>query len=278
MQDTSAIANYDTIASLDDFTVETKVNINGVDYTKEDVYSVDVYTALFKDAPSVGNCRSSEIDVELITPEATIPRMAEIKPYVRLARDVIVQYVVINGGLYSLSGIVSGTGATITSQVTVEGTGIIINNSETRTYSGWLQKGHFFIDTRSYTISSGGQSVMEIHGYDAMLKAEQIYPVNDLDYPKPDIEVVELIARTLGVSVDLRTYDIMTGNYQINLPATYTMREVLGYIASMYAGNFIISPLGELRLVGLTVTGTSTNILVDESGDYIVFGEDRILV
>ena len=97
-------------------------------------------------------------------------------------------------------------------------------------------------------------------------------------YPKTDVDVIDFIAETMGLEVDDRTYDIMTEAYEINLPATYTMREVLGNIASMYAGNFCISFEGKLRLVGLTDIGIETSFLIDQQGEAIVFGEDRIIV
>lgn len=235
MQDTSGITNYDTIFATGNYYVEVKLNINGVDYGEDKLISINTTPSLFTDVPSVGNCMSAEIDVQMVLPTATIPPMAKMRPYVRLV------------------------GQTLT--------------------SGWLPQGVFYIDTREQTDYATTLPVLSIHGYDAMLKAEDFYPEDDpSEYPKLDIDVVDLIAETMGIEVDDRTYAIMTDDYSINLPATYTMREVLGNIASMYAGNFCITPEGKLRLVGLTDIGFETNYLVDQLGAAIVFGEDRILV
>ena len=235
MQDTSQIANYDTIFATGKYSVETKLNINGVDYGEDKLFSIQTTPTLFSDVPSVGNCTSAEIYVQMLVPSELIPTMAEMKPYIRLV------------------------GETLT--------------------SGWLQKGVFYIDTREQTDYEITTPVLSIHGYDAMLKAEALYPVDDPgNYPMSDLDVVELIATTMGIEVDERTYDIMTEDYMINLPATYSMREVLSNIASMYAGNFCITPLGKLRLVGLTDIGIETNYLIDQQGEAIIFGEDRILV
>lgn len=145
--------------------------------------------------------------------------------------------------------------------------------------SGWLQKGVYYIDTREQTDYETTPPVLTIHGYDAMLKAEALYPVDDPgNYPMSDVDVVEFIADAMGIDVDERTYGIMTEEYMINLPATYSMREVLSNIASMYAGNFCITPLGKLRLVGLTDIGAETSYLIDQQGEAITFGGDRILV
>ena len=235
MQDTSSITNYDTIFSTGKYSVETKLNINGVDYGENKLLSIQTTPTLFSDVPSVGNCTSSEIYVVMATPSELIPTMAEMKPYIRLV------------------------GETLT--------------------SGWLQKGVYYIDTREQTDYETTPPVLTIHGYDAMLKAEALYPVDDPgNYPMSDIYVVEVIADAMGVDVDERTYDIMTENYLINLPASYSMREVLSNLASMYAGNFCISPLGKLRLVGLTDIGIETSYLIDQQGEAITFGGDRILV
>lgn len=236
MQDTSEVTNYDTINALP-HTTETKVNIAGVDYGEDVLIEVSTSLSLFEnDIPRVGSCPSGEIDIRMLTPNVEFPRMAEIKPYVRL-KDY-------NGNV-----------------------------------SGWIQEGHYFIDTRKESKDDDNLSVMTIHGYDAMLKAEAMYPGDSsTDYPAADTYVVNRIAGIMGVSVDNRTTEMMTAGFQIPLPASQTMRETLGYIASMYAGNFVISSEGKLRLIGLTEIGTETRYLVEESGDAIVFGEDRILI
>ena len=68
--------------------------------------------------------------------------------------------------------------------------------------SEWIPKGVFYIDTRS-----DGESTDEIvfHGYDAMLKAENDFPVNGGigEWPKTDIDVVSLIAGGGGSFLDL---------------------------------------------------------------------------
>jgi hypothetical protein len=46
----------------------------------------------------------------------------------------------------------------------------------------------------------------------------------------------------------------------------------------MYAGCFIITEVGQLRLVSLLELPPETNLLIDNVGDYIVFGSDRIKV
>ena len=280
MQDTSQIANFDIILATGDYEVKSRVVINGVAYGEDKLFDLYTTPTLFSDSPSVGNCYSAEIDFSMIMPSELIPTMAEIKPYVRLRSFQETQFLVDHGRLVLPNGMGQVTDKTLAlnGNAYVTGTTLVLNSTASYVYSDWLQKGVFYIDTREIAYNDLLEPVLTIHGYDAMLKTEAIYPVDDAVYPQSDVYVVELIAETIGVEVDDRTYGIMTNNYQINLPATYTMREVLSYIGSMYAGNWCISPEGKLRLVGLTDIGTETNYLIDESGDAIVFGEDRILV
>ena len=216
MQNTSGITNYSTLIA-GSYTVETKVSINGVDYGEDVLISVETTGSLFKDdLPVIGSAVSGEIDIRMLMPSATIPRMATIKPYIRLS---------------NIAGTVK---------------------------SGWLQKGEYFIDTRSVTHNDDGIDILKIHGYDAMLKAEATYPDDNQTYPKSDTYVLNLIATTMGIQIDSRTTALMTEAYQIVHPAFASMRQVLKNIAGMYAGNFIISPEGKLLLVQLGSIGDGT--------------------
>lgn len=143
--------------------------------------------------------------------------------------------------------------------------------------SEWLPQGVFYIDTRERTRDDTGLSFLTIHGYDAMLKAEQMYN-GRITGTSTDIQMVNEIAYQMGVSVDSRTTALMTAAYSIPLPTGYTYREVLGYIAAMYAGCFIITDEGKLRLVTLYELPPETNYLIDNAGNWITFGGDRILV
>lgn len=142
--------------------------------------------------------------------------------------------------------------------------------------SEWIQQGVFHIDTRQVS-DNNGATVLTIHGFDAMLFAEQYYQDTGLNWSSgyvPDTSMVSSIAQIMDVDVDPRTWDVMTGNYQIPFPAQYTLREILCYIASMYVGCFIMNDVGQLRLVSILEMPPETNLLIDSAGDYIVFGQD----
>lgn len=144
--------------------------------------------------------------------------------------------------------------------------------------SEWIKQGVYYIDTREKSQNGNGLDVLTIHGYDAMLKAEQPFQSGTITGNSTDVEMVNAIASILGVEVDTRTYALMTHSYTIPLPTGYTCREVLGYIASMYVGCFIISDEGKLRLVSMLELPPETNYLIDDSGNTISFGDVRILL
>lgn len=144
--------------------------------------------------------------------------------------------------------------------------------------SEWLSQGIFFIDTRETTKNLDGMSILTIHGYDAMLKAEQMFESDTITGDSVDVDMVDAIANIMGVSVDSRTYTLMAQGYTIPLPTGYTCREILGYIAASYAGCFVMTDVGELRLISVLELPDETNYLIDQIGDAITFGGDRILV
>lgn len=145
-------------------------------------------------------------------------------------------------------------------------------------YSEWIQKGSFYIDTRKKKEDGSTIEKIVIQGYDDILKTEQDYPTSKLKWPAKDIDVVREIADFIGVSVDARTISEIKHEYMIQYPSEYSCREVLGYIAAMYGGCFVMSDLGELRLVTLSGIPPETRYLIAATGQVITFGGVRILV
>ena len=200
--------------------------------------------------PEIGKAIAGEIDFQIQKPAVTIPKRAEVVPFVR--------------------GLVA--------EEDEHGNPIVIE-------SEWIQKGRFFIDTRKQTNDDDGLVILTVHGFDAMMFAEDDYE-SSLSWPAWDYDVVAEIAAQMGVALDSRTVDIMKngdetspGTYQLQAaPIGYTKREVLGFIASMYVGNFVMSDLGELRLLTLLEMPAETNHLIDEHGYAITFGGVEIIV
>lgn len=145
--------------------------------------------------------------------------------------------------------------------------------------SEWIPKGVYYIDTRHTSHNSDGLDILTIHGYDSMLMFEQDYPSdNQHTYPLLDKTMVQHIASSINLDVDPRTLTRMNKSYKFPLPLGYSSREMLGYIAGAYGGNFIITDENKLLLIRLGDLPKETNYLVDHVGNAIVFGGDRILV
>lgn len=119
------------------------------------------------------------------------------------------------------------------------------------TVSEWLPKGVFHIDTRKTDKDIGGDFSLELTGLDDMMKTEQMYKTTSLGNNPTDISVVNEIASRIGVQVDSRTTSAINRGYRINPVGDFTYREVLGFIAAMYGGNFVMSDDGKLRFVPL---------------------------
>lgn len=147
-----------------------------------------------------------------------------------------------------------------------------------RRRSEWIKKGVYYVDTRETTDDGAGNLMLTMHGYDSMLMADVEYDYSQLDFPATDIDIVRNIAERMGISIDSRTIAKMDKGYTLTLPAGYTARELLGYIASMYMGNFIMNDDGELRLVSLNELPTETRYLITNLAEPITFGGVRILV
>lgn len=137
---------------------------------------------------------------------------------------------------------------------------------ETET-SEWVPQGVFFVDTRQLD-SPDGVPKRTLHGYDAILLAEQDYPESVLQWPAADIDVVEEIAKTVGLALDGNTRQTISRGYLIQYPEGYSCREVLGEIAGMYGGNFALGVDGTLRLVPLWGGTDLHNAENDVLGDY----------
>lgn len=114
--------------------------------------------------------------------------------------------------------------------------------------SEWIAKGVYFVDTREADTTTG---LLTLHAYDSMLKGEVKYPSTTHTWPAADLDVVTEIASFLRVTVDARTTALMTAGFMIPLPAQYTLRETLQYIAALYGGSFVITDSNTLRLVCL---------------------------
>ena len=220
-----------------------KLNIAGTDYGDAYIVSMRTHRAVFEDDPSVGNCVSGELEATLLVGNVQIPRNAKVVPYIK-----------------------EDNGA-------------------------WKKKSEFFIYSRGTDYVSGA---LKITAYDAIFKAEEqyLYPGEIGLWPRIDKAVMQEIASRTGTTICADSLARMNKGYQIQFPGITiegestteyevdgtTMRQMAGYIASMYAGNWIIDNNGEWRLIVLGDVPLITHYMVEEHGDVILIGGVRILV
>lgn len=148
--------------------------------------------------------------------------------------------------------------------------------------SEYLSKGIYYLDTRE-KIGDSANKRLAIHGYDAMLMAEQDYPASKLDWPAHPYDVVKEICAFLGWELEWTTDNNLQiescMGYVVQYPGEYSCRETLGYIAAMFGGVFMINEDGQLELVMLQflmyhnksgrVLGASPNRAITVGGKYI---------
>jgi hypothetical protein len=234
MQNTSELYNsillkpYDVETKLDIYTADGNTLVGS--YGEDVLVSASITGKLFS-SPSVGAAVGRGISVKMLMPAETLPRMAMLKPFVRIRYGDDI--------------------------------------------SEWIQKGVYFIDTRSTDSQTG---VLTINGYDAMLKTEQLYcGSGDVgQWPRTMAAVVNDICSKIGVTLDSRT--TISSVYECQLDTTLSMRKYLSYIAVAHGGNWIMTDAGELRLIGLADIPPEVNYLITENGETILFGDTRLLV
>lgn len=206
MQTTSELYNsillkpYDVETKLDIYTADGETLVGS--YGEDVLVSASITGKLFS-SPSIGAAVGRGISVKMLMPAELLPRMAMLKPFIRIRYGDDI--------------------------------------------SEWIQKGVYFIDTRSMDSQTG---VLSINGYDAMLKTEQIYsPDASGTWPRTMSTVVNDICSKIGVTLDSRT--TISSEYVCQLDTTLSMRKYLSYIAVAHGGNWIMTDKGELRLIGL---------------------------
>ena len=235
----------DLIAAEDHY-FESKVSINGVDYGQDEVFEISVEQRVFNDEqPTVGGCLSSELTVKLLAPSASIPRMAQVRPYVRVT----------DGTTYS-EYIPQGVFYIDTREVTANNDGLDILTL--LCYDAMLKSEADFPNT-SITFPAKDYKLVQLIAQKMGLQS----------------------SAAAHTGIDARTKALMnngSGKYNITLPLGFSMREVLSSIAGMYAGNWVMNYDGQLRLVTLVELPVETNYLVDNNYIPITFGGVKILV
>ncbi len=211
--------------------------------------------------------------------------------YVRIAGENYHQDRLISlstsGGAFASPDI--GTCASRQIDLVLREPGLIPRQAEMRVYvrlqlggqvSEWLPKGVYYISNRRLDKRTG---TLTIHGFDAMLKASDIWLTEDyapVNWPMSQRVAVADIAYRMGVEVDPRTV-VMDGfpvPYPTDENGEVTMMDILEFIAVCNAGNWVMSDEGRLLLLRYGDIPPETNYLVTEYGSAITLGGVKILV
>jgi len=146
----------------------------------------------------------------------------------------------------------------------------------------WKQRGVYFIDTRETEID-GGDDLLHLTGYDGMLKTSKDYGDLGLTYPAKTLTVVNRIAELSGLEVEEETQKLLDDGQTIPKPEYYTGREILGFVAAMHAGSFMMDRFGKLKLINMADMLSDENditerLLANQSDQPIEIGGEFIVV
>ena len=235
MQSTSQ--QFNDIYNSGVYECEVKAVINGVDYYENQLMDVSIQRELFGgNNVTIGSACVASCTLTLMSDTLTGKQLSDSIP--RGARVEIWE---------RIKGEQQDTTANAIAGLAVAGVAIAgIATQYVTVNSEWLIQGVFFVDCRDYT---SWTNRLRLDCIDRMAMADADYPGDSDQWPKTDTAVVAQIAGYIGVDVDSET--VLGNSYSIPIPATYTMREVLGYIAAMYAGNWVITKAGKLLLLKL---------------------------
>lgn len=153
---------------------------------------------------------------------------------------------------------------------------------DSQTVGDWKRRGIYYIDTREEEVDSGGNSLLHLTGYDGMLKTSKDYGNLGLTYPATTLAAVRKLASLSGLELDTETANLLNDGQTIPEPKYYTGREILGFIAAMYGGSFMMTSEGKLKLVNMAdmlvadeeledkVLADQSNVPIEIGGVYIL--------
>ena len=196
---------------------KVSVVISGTNYRQEydesEISSAFVSGRTF-DAPSVGNATARQLDITFL------PKKDENGAVIEIPRMAKIEVYV---------SLVSERAATES-----------------------IKKGVFFIDTRSTDTTSGW---MTAQCFDCALLMEQALAQSESEsIPYTTTGLMNLIAGKIGAEIDNRSVmpPYMLEDEMDDRRAKYmTMRQVAGYVAGLYGGNWIVTDEGKLYLLPL---------------------------
>ena len=253
----TAPTNWATIVASNNYTYECKINIAGVDVFQSGIYELSISgSAIGLESASIGAAIAGEINVILhIIDRDEEDADIDGGTLIWTDGDNAAGGTFWSGGADADGGLIAGI--YIPKMASLIPYIRVVSNANGTT-SDWLKMGEYFIDTREKDVKNGK---FKAHGYDAMLKAEQTYLPSVSSGAMTTSAIVAEIATLIGVNVNSETTTILSSTYDVPYYAgQYTAREMLQYIGAAYYGSFIIDDSGNLKLIQLTSTGTTTDI------------------
>ena len=116
----------------------------------------------------------------------------------------------------------------------------------------WTPRGSFYVDTRRK-----GEFTLTLTCIDKVLKMEDPFIQDNVPdtWPQTMLDAATLVCQRIGITIDAGT--TISNTWTVPYTNDMTMREVMGFIASAHAGNFIISDSDTLILAPLQASYTS---------------------
>ena len=239
---------WKTLVAQDNHYFKTRVKINNVTYTQDKIFEITTNLRMFsEEQPTVGGCLSTEITVKLLTPSASIPRMAKIEPFVQV------------------------TDGTTSSEWIPQGTFWVDTREETKNDDGLD-----ILTLHGYDAMLKAEADMPVAAVSHRDTTWVRIIANAMGL-QPTIPGYAGIDPRTATANDGGT-GLMKNDYNFSVPPGYSMREVLSNIAAMYCGNWVISYDNKLLLIALNGIPSETNYLINAIGEAITFGGDKILV
>lgn len=263
---------------------ECKLEINGTAYDMEKIVSMRTSAALWDGAVSVGNTIAGTIDVSLVASSNSVPTMAELRPYVR-ATNGTQHSEWLPKGVYFIdtreydkeSGVLYLSGM----DAMLKGEQDYMNEGDQGT---WPQIDRNVLCDIADRLELGDDTFTSV-SVSGNPKSIGLYEKNGNTYTlTTNTSVVsgKTYYERWNTGIDDRTNLIIRNAYNVQYTGVgeeaYTVRDVLGFIGSFYAGNWIISDKGQLRLLVLGDIPAETFYLVTEDGDRITLGGDRLVM
>lgn len=254
MQNTSEL--WKQLYSNPDHKSEFKIEIVSSDgrehvYRMNSIIDISVNSDLFAGgSPKVGQCVSAHLKTSLYLPNDDIVKKSQLTVFQRLTYRNTVSEWISHGTYFVDKHSRSKIGVT-----TIDA------------YDSMLKgdKAYYNIDGDNFIRTVGDQQIYDLEDY-ALETADSFDPE---EWPKSDIQMVKIIAsRYIGVTLHPNVEAMINKSYEVQYPGfgegAYTIRQILGFIASMYGGSFIIDESNRLKFIRLFDKGNYTHEITDE--------------